>query len=211
MNPKALVDRVRRLLLEPREMLPATLADSGDLKAILPYVLVLAAIGPIVAFLSFGLIGYYQPSTVVFNTTVPGMFVRAPALALVGSALRYGVGLGGFYAFARVLGLLAPSFGGRNDRGGSLKTAAYSLTPLWLSGAFGLFNSIPYLGFLSWLGGLVGLAYAVVLGMWAAPLHLGTPEPKAVGHVLASLGITVVAVVLGYWLLLFLIVGAMLR
>ena len=77
--------------------------------------LVLAAIGPLVAFLSLGLIGYYQPSAVVFNTTVPGMFVRAPGLALVGSALRYVVSLGGIDGFARVLGRLAPTFGGRNE------------------------------------------------------------------------------------------------
>jgi hypothetical protein len=211
MNPKALVDRVRRLLLHPQEMLPATLADSGELKALLPWVLVLTAIGPVVGFLSTGLIGYYQPSTVIFNTTVPGMFVRMPGLALVGAVLRFAVGVGGFYGYARVLGWLAPTFGGRNDLAGSLKTSAYTLTPIWLAGGLALFNSIPYLGWLVYVGNLAALGYSAFLGMKAVPLHLGTPEPKALGHVLASIGITVVAVAILYWLLTFLLVSIMLR
>jgi hypothetical protein len=211
MDLKWLVNRVRQLLLHPRKTLPATLAESGGLTALLPYVLVLAAIGPFVGFLSSGVIGHYRPSTVIFNTTVPGMYVRAPGLALVTGILQFLVGVGAFYFYARVLGWLAPTFGGRDDRGGALKTSAYASTPIWLAGAFSLLNSIPYLGWIAYMANVAGFVYAVVLGTWSVPLHLGTPAPKAVGHVLASMGITVVAITLTYSLLALILIGTMLR
>jgi hypothetical protein len=198
-NLKALVDRVRDLMLSPRETLPLTLAESGAPKDVLiPYVLVLAAIGPIFGFLSVGIIGTYIPSTTIFNTTVPSMYVRSPLLGLFGSTIRYALSIGTWYCLAIVYDKLAISFGGRHDRAGAFKAAASTLTPLWLSGVLYLFNSVPHLDFVVYVGTIAALAYAVLIGMYAVPLQLSTPEPKAVGHVLASLGITIVAALLSY-------------
>jgi hypothetical protein len=197
-----LIARVRGLLLKPKEELPKTLADSGELRAVLvPYVLVLAAIGPVAGFLSAGIIGTYIPATTIFNTTIPASFIRAPGTALVGSVLRYGLGVAAWVFFAWILNVLSPSFGGRSDKGGALKAAAAAVTPMWVAGALGLLGSVPFLGSLAMLGGLAALVYGVLIGMWAVPLHLGVPEPKAVGHVLAAMGITAVAVAITYWVL----------
>jgi hypothetical protein len=204
---RALALRVRDLLLAPRETLPLTLAEGGTLRDVLiPYVLVLAAIGPIAGFLSMGIIGMYVPATTIFNTTVPSMYVRAPFAALLGGAVRYGLGIGSWWCLSMVYDFLAPKFGGKHDRAGAYKAAAATLTPLWLAGAFHLFNSVPHLDFLTYVAGVAALAYSVLIGMYAVPLQLSVPEPKAVGHTLASLGITVVATWLSYLLVTALII-----
>jgi hypothetical protein len=208
MTMSNLVARVRQLLLAPRETLPLTLSDPGGLKDVLvPYVVVLAALGPLAGFLSGGLFGQYIPGQTIFNTTVPGMFVRAPVAALILSMVRFGVGVGSWWLLSFVLDRLAPSFGGKLDRAGAFKTAAALLTPVFLAGALSLLNSVPHLEALIYLGGIAALAYSVLIGMYAVPLQLSVPEPKAVGHVLASLAITVAAASLSYALLASMLVG----
>lgn len=204
---KKLVERVRDLLLSPRETLPLTLAESGAPRDVLkPYVLVLAALGPIAGFLSTGVIGMYIPAQSIFNTTIPSMYVRAPVAALLVGALRYGMGIAAWWFLALVLDKLSVSFGGKHDRAGAFKASAATLTPIYLGGALSLFNSVPHLDFLIYVGGVAALAYAVLIGIYAVPLQLSIPEPKAVGHVLASLGITVVATALSYVLVTSLLV-----
>jgi hypothetical protein len=204
---KSLVERVRGLLVEPRDVLPATLAESGAIKDLLRYVIPLAAIGPLVGFLSAGLIGHYQPATNIFNTVIPSAYVRAPGTALVGSILRFAVSIGGWLLFAYVLDWLAPQFGARKDADGARKTAACAVTPIFLAGALGLFNSVPHLDWLIYVGDLAALGYGALIGAWALPLHLSTPEPKAAGHIVAAMGISVAAVTLAYWILAALLVA----
>jgi hypothetical protein len=198
---RALATRVRDLLIAPRETLPLTLAEAGGVRDVLiPYVIVLAAIGPIVGFLSMGIIGMYIPAQSIFNTTIPSMYVRSPILALFGGGIRFGLGIAGWWFLAFVLDFLAPRFGGKHDRAGANKAAAAILTPLFLAGASHLFNSVPHLDFLVYIAYMAALAYGVLIGMYAVPLQLSVPEPKAVGHTLASLGIAVVATWLSYLL-----------
>ena len=66
---------------------------------------------------------------------------------------------------------------------------------------------MPHLDALSYVGATLALAYSVLIGMWAVPLLLSVPEPKAVGHMLAAMGITVVAAVAAQWLLTMLIIA----
>ncbi|MFI5288932.1 MAG: hypothetical protein ACHQ17_04745 [Polyangia bacterium] len=201
-------ERARRLLVDPRAELPRMLAESGDRRAILiPYVVALAAIGPVAGFVSEGVLGTYQPATTLFGTTVPAMYVRAPGVALVVMLLRYVVSVGAWFAFAGVLERLSPHFGGRRDPGGAYKTAAAVATPLWVVGALGLFGSVPHLDVAIWIGGAAALSYGVLIGMWAVPLHLATPEPKAAGHVLSTMSITVIASAAAYWLLHYLLIA----
>jgi hypothetical protein len=203
--------RARGLVVAPREELPKTLAESGALKDVLvPYVLVLAAIGPLAGFLSQGLIGAYQAPTKVLTMTLPAMWVRAPGLALGLAIIRYGIGIGSFVLFARVLDLLAPRFGGKPDRGGAYKTASCASTPVWIAAALSLLGSIPLGSTLAPIGVLVAVVYAVLIGSWAAPQNLSVPEPKALGLVLASVGIVVVATALAYWLIILALVSPLL-
>ena len=183
-----LIEKVKALLLAPKAELPKKLAEPAELKAILiPYVAVLAALGPIASFLSTGLIGVYVSGVSIFGMTVPGHFVRQPISALFMSIFSYALSIAAWWFYGFILATLAPSFGGRKDMGAALNVAACSMTPMWVVGALGIFNVMPLLAMLLfWLPAIGALVYAVMIAIWAVPLLLGTPEPKAPGHALAA-------------------------
>jgi hypothetical protein len=200
---KQLVARVRGLLFAPRRELAKTVDEPSGLRPVLvPYVLVLAAIGPLAHFISLAIIGHYQR----LSDLAEPMWVRAPGMALLFLPIGYGLAIGGWFLYAVLLAQLAPSFGGRADRAIAFKTAALSATPVWIAGVLALGDSLPFVGLLAPVATLGGLVYAVLLGAWAVPLHLHTPEPRAVGHALAALGITIVVSVIAYWLLAALVI-----
>jgi hypothetical protein len=205
---ESLIARVRGLLLQPKNELPKTIAEAGDFKSLLPYVLVLVGIGAVASFLSAGVIGTYMPAQVVFGMKIGGGFFRAPVRALFGAVMSVGMGVGLWWFLGFILDALAPSFGARKDRAGALKVAAWVGTPMWLAGGLALFESVPYLGFVYVLARVAALVYAVLLGIWALPLLMGTPERKAAGHILAGLGITIVAAIVASFLLFGLVLGA---
>src|SRR5262245_50580476 len=115
MDLRALAERVKQLVLAPREALPLTLADPAEPRAVLVrMVVVLAGLGPLAGFLSQGVVGTYIPPQVIFNTTIPSMYVRAPGIAALVAILRYALGIGAWWLLAQVLDKLAPMpmFGG---------------------------------------------------------------------------------------------------
>jgi hypothetical protein len=195
-----LIAKVQALLLTPKAELPKKLAEPGELKAVLiPYVAVLAALGPIASFISSGLIGIYHSGTTIFGMNIPGGFIRTPIRSLFLSILSYAVSIAAWWFYGFLLATLGPTFGGRKDMGGALKLAAYSMTPMWVAGALGIFNVIPILALLVfWLPAIGAIVYAVMIAIWGAPLLLGTPEDKAVGHALAAGGIAAVSVIVIY-------------
>jgi hypothetical protein len=192
--------RAARLLSAPRDELLSAIADSGaTVDVLVPYVLVLAAIGPVASFLSAGLLGVYHPPTTIFNTTLPGGYTRAPGLALVQSVTLFAIGVAAWWLLALLLCRLAPRFGGQADPAGANKAAACMLTPVWVGTGLFLLASVPYLGALgSTVGVFGGLLYGVLIGTWAVPPHLGVPEARAPGHVLVALGATVVFALAAY-------------
>lgn len=205
----SLVARVRGLLLTPKNELPKTIAEAGDVKSLLPYVVVLLSIGALARFISAGIIGRYVAPQVVFGMKIGGGWFRAPIAALVGAVFAIGLGLGVWWFFAFILNTLAPSFGARKDEAAAYKVAAWTGTPIWIAGALAILGSVPYLDLLAALGQVAALVYAVLIGMWALPLLMGTPENKAPGHVLAAMGITLaVAAVVGF-VLFGVVIGSM--
>jgi hypothetical protein len=200
---RRLVTRVRGLLRDPRRELPRLIAERGDLRALLPSVLVLAALGPVVRGLGQGLIGtYHAPDAVLFGMAVGGGFRRAPVAALIGVPLAIALELGAWWLLGWLMAEISPQFGGRRDLLAARKAATAIATPLWLAGPFVLFDSIPHLGFVAPLAQIAGLVYGVLLGVWALPLLLGTPNSKAPGQLLAALGISA-ALLVGAWYLVF--------
>ena len=195
----SLVARVRALLLTPKDELPKTIAEPGDFKSLLPYVLVLLSIGALARFISTGIIGQYVAPQVVFGMRIGGGWFRTPIASLVGAVFSVGVGVGAWWFFAFILSTLAPSFGARKDEPAAYKVAAWTATPIWVAGAFAILGSVPYLGWVGTLAQLGAIVYAVLIGMWALPLLMGTPESKAPGHILAAMGITLaVTAVVGF-------------
>jgi hypothetical protein len=205
----SLIARVRGLLLKPKEELPKTIAESGDFKSLLPYVLVLLAVGALARFVSAGIIGKYVPPQVVFGMKIGGGWFRAPIASLVGAVFAVGLGVAGWWFFAFILNALAPSFGARKDEAAAYKVAAWTATPIWVAGALAILGSVPYLDWLATIGQLGALVYAVLIGMWALPLLMGTPESKAPGHVLAAMGITLAAMLAVGFVVFGLIIGGL--
>ena len=203
----SLIARVRGLLLTPKEELPKTIAEPGDFKSLLPYVLVLVSVGALSQFISSGIIGKYVPPQVVFGMKIGGGWFRAPISSLVGAILSVGLGVGVWWFFAFILNALAPSFGARKDDAAALKMAAWTATPIWVAGVLAILGSVPYLGVIATLAMIGALVYAVLIGMWGLPLLMGTPESKAPGHILAAMGITL-AVTVVVWFVLFGVVVA---
>jgi Yip1-like protein len=204
---QTMIARVRGILVTPKQELPKTIAEAGDFKSMLPYVLVMLSVGALARFVSAGLIGTYVSPQVVFGMKIGGGFFRSPIASLFSAIVSIGIGIGVWWFFAFILNALGPSFGARKDEAGAYKVAAYTATPIWLAGALALFTSVPFLGIVNSLGHLAALVYAVLIGMWALPLLMGTPEGKAPGHILAAMGITLVATIVVLFVVFSLLFG----
>lgn len=179
-----IVQRAKDILLKPTETWPVIAAEPASTQSIyVPYVVALAAIGPIAQFIGGQ----------VFGFTAFGVTYHPPiASALVSAILSYGLTLATVFILALVIDGLAPNFGGQKDQVQALKVAAYSATAGWVGGIFGL---VPALGLIGVLFGLYGL-YLLYLGL---PVLMKAPQDKAIGY-------TVVVVIVA--IVLFLIVGA---
>jgi hypothetical protein len=171
-----LVDRVRAILMRPREEWLVIDAEKTDIATLYrTYVVPLAAIGPVATALGGALFG---------TTTVLGT-VRVPLTnAIVGAIAAYALALLGAYVVAQVIDNLAPRFGGTRDLTQAFKVAAYSSTAQWLAGAFAVIPALSPLGIL----GLYSL-YLLYLGL---PVLMKVPQERATAY---TLSVVVVALV----------------
>jgi len=180
---KALVDRVRAILMKPKEEWPVIATEKTDIATLFrTYVIPLAAIGPVATALGGALIG----------TNVPAVGgVRVPFTnAVVGAIVSFALSLLGTYVVARVIDYFAPRYGGTRDLTAAFKVSAYSSTAQWLAGIFAL---IPALSGLSILG-LYGL-YLLYLGL---PAVMKVPAEKAMSYtVTVVVAVIVVFIVIG--------------
>ena len=179
-----IVQRAKDILLKPNETWPVIAAEPATAQSIyVPYVVVLAAIGPLAGFIGGQ----------VFGFSFLGVTYRPPLVdSLVSAVVSYGLALASVFLLALVIDALAPNFGGRKDPVQALKVAAYVGTAGWVGGIFGL---IPALGVIGLLFALYGL-YLLYLGL---PVLMKAPEDKALGY-------TVVVILAA--IVLFVIVGA---
>jgi hypothetical protein len=178
----ALVDRVKNILLNPREEWRVIDAEpTSPVELYKGYVIPLAAIGPVasaIGALAFGYRGF-------------GMSYRPPVITLISSTLvTYLLTLGGVYVLALIIDALAPNFGGTQNQGQALKVSAYSSTASWVAGIFGLVPALSWLGILGFYS-----LYLLYLGL---PVLMKVPEEKAMGYT---------AVVIIAAIVLFLVVG----
>lgn len=178
------IQRAKDILLKPKETWPVIAAEPATTQSIyVPYVVLLAAIGPAAQFLGGQLFGF----------TVLGVTYHPPlGGALLSAILSYGLTLAAVFILALVIDGLAPNFGGQKDQVQALKVAAYSATAGWVGGIFGLLPALSAIGILF---GLYGL-YLLYLGL---PVLMKVPQDKAPGY-------TVIVVIVA--IVLFLVVGA---
>ncbi len=172
-----IIQRAKDIILKPQETWAAIDAESATTQSIyVPYVLALAAIGPIAQFIGGQVFGY----------SFLGVSFHPPLVgSLISAVLSYGLGLASIFIVALVIDGLAPSFGGQKNQIQALKVSAYSWTAAWLAGIFGL---VPALAILA----IVGL-YSLYLLYLGLPILMKVTQDKAIGYTVV---IVIVAIVL---------------
>lgn len=172
-----LIERVKKITLTPAAEWPVIEAEPESTASLYTnYILILAAIPAIAGFLGGWLFGYsLGPAAVIRTSFFGGLGV---------AVTQYLISLAMVFIVARAVSFLAPNFGGVKDDMSGLKLIAYSWTPVWIAGIFGL---IPGLRFLAILG-LWGL-YVFYLG--AKPM-LKVPEDKAAVFTVVAVVATIV-------------------
>ena len=183
-----LVERVRRILLTPREEWQVIDTEPPTPSSLYTgYIMPLAAIGPIAQ-----VIGYS-----VFGVSFLGTTYRTPlGTAITGAIVSYALMLVGVFVLALVIDWLAPTFGGTRNQIQALKVSAYASTASWLAGVFAILPGLRVLGIL----GLYSL-YLLYLGL---PVLMKTPAERAMGYTVL---VVIAAVVL--FMLVGLVAGAL--
>jgi hypothetical protein len=180
-----IVQRVQSILLKPKEEWARIKAEPATAAGLFTsYALILAAIPPGFQFLRRVLV---ERLPVIGHWPV--------GRALTGALVAYVLSLLTVYLFALVIDALAPSFSSTKNMTAALKLAVYSMTPVWLAGAFNIFSGLWVLGVLAGLYGFVIL----FLG-FETPL-MDTPKPKAGGYFAVSVLAAVVIYVVVNWFL----------
>jgi hypothetical protein len=155
------VDRIKGILLAPRTEWPTIAAEPATVQSIYTgWVMILAAIGPIMILLSSALFAS------VFGI---GFGLRAALGAYINSLVAVAL-------LALIVDVLAPSFGGTKDYVRSLKLVAYSFTSVWVAQ---ITLIVPMIGLLIVL---IAAIYAFYLFFLGAPLLGRCSVDKAVPY-----------------------------
>ena len=172
-----IVERAKNILLQPRQEWDVIAGETHSVSGLYTgYVMILAAIPAIAAFVGFSLVGVGGF----------GLSYRIPvASGVAHMVLSYALSLGMVYVLALIIDALAPNFGGEKNFMQAFKVAAFAPTASWLAGIFSIVPALSILGLL----GLYSL-YLLYLGL---PTLLKSPEEKAMGYTAV---VIVVAIVL---------------
>lgn len=164
-NRECILARVSAILTNPKRTWVSIKREEHSIAQIyIRYVAPLAAIGPISE--AAGRISFVRED-------VLGIQHRGPILIAVEDAvLSWVTSLVSLYVFALLIAAIAPWFGGKTDRTGAFKLAAYAGTATWIAGVFRI---VP---FLVWLWGL-GILYSAYLLMRGLPHMLSVKGDRA--------------------------------
>jgi len=184
---KGLIERVKDILLKPREEWGVIDAEPATVGGIYTsYVMILAAIGPIATIIGhqvFGIYGFKPPMAFTICTAV----------------IMYVLTLVSVYVNALIIDALAPSFGGTKNSLNAFKVAAYSATAAWVAGIFAI---IPALAILS----LVGL-YSLYLLYLGLPRLMRVAEDKAVVYTIVVVVVWIIVYAVCLWLVGMLVIA----
>lgn len=176
-NPSNIVDRVKNILLKPKEEWPVIEGETASISGLYTgYAMILAAIPALAGFIRNAFIGY----------GAFGFHYRPGVGAALSMAIgQYVMGLVMIAVIALTADFLAPKFGGTANRLHAFKLTIYGATAAWVAG---IFAAIPGLSFL----GLLGL-YSFYLLYTGLPALMKVPQDKALA---CTAVITVAAIVL---------------
>ncbi|MCL2502801.1 MAG: YIP1 family protein [Bacteroidales bacterium] len=192
-----IINRVKNVLVSPKaEWLTIEAEHAPHTKVFSSYVLPLALIPAVAAFIGYGLIGYS-----VFGVNVGSTIGWGMRQAM----MQYVSMLGGIYLTAFVINALAANFGATKDFNRAFSLVAYSYTPMFLAGVFYI---LPSLSWLAMLAGLYGL-YLLYIGL--QPMMKASTEKQTSYFVVSLIVTIVVSVVLSAILSAVLLRGTILR
>ena len=177
--PPSLIDRVKNILLKPKEEWLRIEAEPATIGGIYTsYIIPVAAVPAVATFIGLFLVG------LPFLGRMPLSFALSTAVT------QYVMSLVGVFILGLIIDWLAPTFGAVKNPLNAFKVAAYSYTAAWLAGIFAI---IPSLGILS----IVGL-YSLYLLYLGLPVLMKAPADKAVSYtaVVVIAGI-VLAIIIG--------------
>ncbi|MEZ5662041.1 MAG: Yip1 family protein [Burkholderiaceae bacterium] len=162
---RLLVERVKAMLLRPRETWPEVAAEAHDVVTIYrDYLVYLAGVSALASFVGLSLVGF---GGMGFHVRVP--WLSGLAYMVVGFVLTLAM----VYVAARVADALAPRFNGQKDFASAFRLVAYGATAALLGGVFQI---LPVLSIL----GLLAALYSIFLLYTGVPVMLKVPEDKAI-------------------------------
>jgi len=176
-----IVSRVKNIITTPQTEWPVIATEQTDPPTLYTsYIIPLAAITPVVTFISlslWGIAGYRPIGTFFFSAVAQYIFTLI------------GVGIMGFI-FAK----LAPTFGGQDDVNQGLKLAAYAATPGWVAG---IFIIVPFIGWLVALAGAIYGLYVLYLGI---PVLMRNPQEKTLVYAVSAIVVAILISLVLVWL-----------
>lgn len=172
-----LIARVKNLLLSPRtewEKIDIEVAEPRWL--VLRYVAPLALIPAVATFIGLAVLG----------VEVQGERYRAPMAAMAASVVLFVLlTTVSVYAFAWVIDVLAPRFGGKRDFRQAFKVSAYSITAAMVAGAV---TVVPALGVFA----LLGATYSLYLLFLGVPKLMQPTPDSATSYAIVATGSAIV-------------------
>jgi len=175
-----IINRVKNVLVSPKtEWTTIEAENTPHAKVFTSYVVLLALIPAIAAFIGYGLIG----------TSVLGFRTASMSWGINHAIQQYIVMLAGVYISAFVIDLLATSFGAQKDFNRAFSLVAYAYTPMFIGGVFYVLPK------LSWLASLAGLYSLYLLYIGLQPM-MKAPEDKQTVYFIVSLVVMVLVSVI---------------
>lgn len=173
-----LVQRVKDILLTPKQTWPVIEAEPADTATLYTqYLMLLALIPAIAGFIGMSLIG----------VNAMGMSMRIPLLSgLVNMIVGYVLSLVMVYVLALIADALAPTFGGQKNPIMALKLVVFGSTAGMIGG---IFSVIPALSML----GLLAALYSIYLLFLGIPVLMKAPPEKALPYTAVLLVCGVIA------------------
>ena len=153
------------------------------------YVLILAAVPPVIGFLANLLYGGFRKPYSGWSWNVAGKNLLFSIVAYIFSLIVV-------YIIGRIINVLAPIFSSRRSNLNSLKLAIYSLTPYWIGGVLYL---VPRTGWI--LRDLVALYGIYILYSGFAASLMETPKEKVLKYLIVS-GILAMVLIAGVEIIL---------
>jgi len=189
MDSGKIIARVKAILTTPKTEWAVAAAEPATVNSLFTgYILILAALPAVAAFIKGSLIG-----TSAFGITVRDSIGGGITRMVLGYLLSLVV----VYLMALIINALAPTFGGQKDMVQALKTVAYAWTASWIAGIAVI---VPWLG---WLVALAGAIYGVYLLYLGLPQTMKCPTEKSAGYTAVSV---IIAFVLS-WIVGAIVIG----